>query len=97
MIGDFIIGRGYDRLPPRADDKKRDVIVGKIAKIRVYTEKLRCAGDDDSGFLGKFTFESRQGRLVFFHAATWKVPAGPVGVANQEDAIICVDDKTLRT
>jgi hypothetical protein len=51
----------------------------------------RCA-EPDIAFLGELARQRALQGLAVFHAAARQVPAGDIGVLDQEDAILAVDD-----
>ncbi len=97
MFGDFPIGRGGDRLPPGADDKKGNMVGRKSFEVGIETEQLRATRKLYAGFFMQFACERGFNRLAFFDPAAWKMPAGPIGMANEKNLVVGCQDGALRT
>lgn len=54
------------------------------------------AVDDDAGFFIEFARQGGQSGFVLFDAAAWKVPTGPVGMADEKDVVVGREDAALR-
>ena len=70
---------------------------GKAVEIRVDAEQLRRTREDHAGFLFELARQRLQHRLALLHAATRKMPARPIAVANQQHAVLAVHDDALGT
>jgi hypothetical protein len=93
---DLAIRFGNSRPFPLSDNEHRDVVARQRGKIRENPVQLRAPLHDDAGLLEKLARKSCLSCFPPFDATAREVPAGPIAVANQQDAIVIVDDDSLR-
>ena len=96
VVGDFHVWFRSTFLFPVANDKQGDMVAGEELEIREHGEKFGFTGNVDVGFFVQFTFQGGLDGFVLFHASAGKVPAGPIRVLDQQDAIVFGDDAALR-
>lgn len=96
LFRDFAIGRRHTRLLPRPHNKECNMIVRKKAEICIDAKQLGCAVESDASFFGQFPAERRGHGLGLFDAAAGEVPSGPVGVADQQHAVVGREHHALR-
>ena len=63
--------------------------------MRIKTKELRRVCEFDAGFFVEFARQCRQDRFTFLDAPAGKVPAGPVGVADQQHGIVGAQNHAL--
>lgn len=88
LTDDLSVALGDVRLAPVADDEQRYVVGGKRAEVRVDPEEVRAGGEFDAGFLCQFAGERLFDGLALLDAAARHVPAGTIGVLDEEEAVL---------
>src|SRR5271168_1211698 len=69
------------------------MIAPRCAAVEINREKNRRLGDLDIAFLAQFPLQRRHQRLTGLDAAARQVPAGNVGVLDQEHAAFAVENE----
>jgi hypothetical protein len=75
-----------------AHDIDNDVIAAGCVGVEEDAVQHRWSGEFNPCFFAQFAAQRRFGRFPDLHSATRKMPAPHVGVLDEKDAIVFVDD-----
>lgn len=95
LFGNFAVWRRNCGLAPGSHNEESDVVAWEGVVVGVNPKKFGAAFEDDTRFLVEFPRKCHHDRFAFFDAAAREVPAWPVGMADQENAVAGVEDAPL--
>ena len=91
MVDDFVVRDGRCVLRKVAHDEQRDMIAARDAMVEKDAVQDRFAGQADIALFHQFAGQRGAQSLAGLDAAAGQMPAGDVGVFDQEDAALAVD------
>ena len=96
LFGNLSVSWRNSRLGPRSHYKQGDMVSRKSLEIGIDAKKFGFAGYDHPSLFQHFTPHRLFDRFTFFDAAAGKMPAWLVGVPNEKELPMLIDDSTLR-
>ncbi len=83
-------------LLPLPNDVEYDVIVGEGLEVGIDTEQNGRAIDLDTGLFHQFAAQRDFQRLTLLDPASGEMPAGPISVTNEQNAVLVIYYDALR-